>query len=190
VADPCVGDVPLAWWRAEYVADTIFHDSLILQSRTSFEFRAAHDVLTLTSFLLDTDKTRGRGLPSPGLGGRLLTNNQCWLRWCRLRLDATDPSRQQEIVPADALSAWRAWQRLHRVQLHWTDAREPRANLLGNVSARPLLPGWRIGLPIVRSVIVGKTLMSQSRDSQPNWTARYGRPTAFGEEVSDDDGRD
>lgn len=107
-----VFDVPLAWLWAEQAAEDLIHAGRGPVWPGSFEFRAARDVLALTLFLtepersLDPTDTNQLELLRGHLG-----NATAWRAWCRSRLD------RLPAATADLRLARQAWRWLQEGRL-------------------------------------------------------------------------
>jgi hypothetical protein len=107
-------DVPLAWLWAETTAEDLIAAGEDAVRPGTFEFRATRDVLALTLFLADVDRSSA-GLPANCL--QLLRDHLAvasgWLAWCRSRLDGP----QAATSTPDMGLAKEAWRWLRRGRL-------------------------------------------------------------------------
>jgi hypothetical protein len=105
-------DVPIAWLWAEKVAEDIIRAGGGPVWPGSFEFRAARDVLALTLFLTEPDRSFG-----PTAVNQLerlrdhLGTATAWSAWCRCRLD------RLPAATADIRLARQAWRWLQQGRL-------------------------------------------------------------------------
>lgn len=81
--------VPVCWLWAEKAAGDLIAASDVAVSPATFEFRTTRDVLALTLFLADLDRSSGE-VPADCL--ELIRDHLAvtlnWLRWCQSGLDA------------------------------------------------------------------------------------------------------
>jgi len=100
-------EVPIFWLWAEQTAEDLVVASQGMGSPAIFEFRATRDVLALTLFLAEVDRSSA-DLPV----GRLelvrdyLAVAPRWLTWCRSRLDAAEAATGASDIRL-ARDAWR-----------------------------------------------------------------------------------
>jgi hypothetical protein len=106
--------VPVAWLCAQDSASALIAAGGHGWPRSSFESRAAHDVLALTVLLTGFGRTGG--LPAPfelGVLQRLLMDDVEWAVWCQSVLDGGAPG----LTEADVTAAGAAWQWLSHGRL-------------------------------------------------------------------------
>ncbi|WP_432992222.1 hypothetical protein [Dactylosporangium sp. CA-233914] len=105
------GEVPRAWLWAETTAEDLIAAGEDAARRGTFEFRATRDVLALTLFLADADRSPA-GLRMELLHDHLAVAT-AWLAWCRSRLDG----QQAAMRTPDMRLAGDAWRWLRRSRL-------------------------------------------------------------------------
>ncbi|MGI5182483.1 hypothetical protein ACQEVZ_40090 [Dactylosporangium sp. CA-152071] len=141
-------EVPLAWLWAEAAAEDLIVAGEEAARRDAFEFRATRDVLAMTLFLADLDRSSA-DLPANCL--ELLRDHLAvatgWLAWCRSRLE--EP--QAAMSTPDIRLAKDAWRWLRRGRL----LAGPGLNdaVCGD-DARPIAgPACRVSLGRARRVV-------------------------------------
>lgn len=99
-------DVPFAWLSAQESAGELIEARRPAWRRPSFEYRAVHDVLALTTLLAGEGEMSTRPDERQLLHFRTLLGDEFeWFLWCRDRLGAATPG----VTEADLAQAGRAW---------------------------------------------------------------------------------
>jgi hypothetical protein len=141
-------EVPLAWLWAETTAEDLIVAGEDAAWRGTFEFRATRDVLALTLFLADVDRSSA-DLPANCL--ELLRDHLAvatgWLAWCRSRLDGP----QAAMGTPDLRLARDAWRWLRRGRLLAGPGLDGTA--CGDDAYSTAAPACRVGLSRARRIV-------------------------------------
>ncbi|MFE0424083.1 hypothetical protein [Streptomyces sp. NPDC058953] len=150
-------DVPMAWFRAEYIADELLRSGALVDGG-SLEYRAGHETLALTIYLCDGsgELVGVRAMARIEEWLDLTSYGHPWPEWVRDRL-AVRGERARALGGAgpDLLLARESWSWLSRTELLTADlgddeARHPAGTGSGTVDEQTLVwtPAWRLGVPL------------------------------------------
>jgi len=113
-ADEAAAPVPMAWFCAQDMASSLIRTGGLPWPQASFEFRATHDVLALTSLFTRVATAESAARRDLLRAQRTLVDHDIgWALWCEDRF--SDPCG--DITMADMRSARGAWRWLTRSRL-------------------------------------------------------------------------